>query len=313
MAPDIPPGEGRLLDAYSEAVMAVVARLAPAVVNIGVRSERGSGAGSGVVVSADGLILTNSHVAHGANSILIATQDGFRAAARLLGDDPDTDLALLRAEGGEFTPATLGRSANLRVGQLVVAIGNPLGFSNTVTAGIVSATGRTIGSCVSCPVEDLIQTDAALNPGNSGGALADSRGEVIGISTAIIVGAQGLCFAVASDTARLVLGELVRFGRVRRGRIGIAGQTVRLAPRFAMRADIAQAGAILATEVEAGSPADQAGLRRGDLLLRADDTPLDRLHTLIARLAGEGATAPFALRYLRDGEVATVQVTPVPR
>lgn len=313
MALDALTADSRLLDAYSEAVIAVVAKLGPAVVNIAVRGERGDGAGSGVVVAPDGLVLTNSHVARGAKRMVVAAQDGRRAEAVLLGDDPDTDLALLRAEGSGFSAATLGRSSALRVGQLVVAIGNPLGFSSSVTAGIVSATGRTLGGCEGCPIEDLIQTDAALNPGNSGGALADSHGEVIGIATAIVAGAQGLCFAVASDTARLVLGELVRFGRVRRGRVGITGQAVLLPRRLSEREDIAQTGAILATEVEAGSPAAAAGLRKGDVLLRADGERLERLHTLIARLTGDGAVAPLVLRYLRDGTVAEAVIIPALR
>jgi len=310
---DAPTRDAPLLDAYSAAVVAAVTRVGPAVVNIAVQADRHGGAGSGVAVSPDGLVLTNSHVARGAKRILIATQDGRRADAALLGDDPDTDLALLRAHGDGFAAATLGRSADLRVGQLAVAIGNPLGFQSTVTAGIVSATGRTLGGREGRAIEDLIQTDAALNPGNSGGALVDSRGEVIGINTAVVAGAQGLCFAVASDTARLVLGELVRFGRVRRGRIGIAGQTVRLPRRIADRLGRDQPTAVLAAEVQADSPAHRAGLRSGDLLLEADGERLTGLYRLLARLTGDGAQAPVTLTYARDGAAATATVLPAPR
>ncbi|MBX9698691.1 MAG: trypsin-like peptidase domain-containing protein, partial [Acetobacteraceae bacterium] len=217
--------DASLLDAYSRAVTAAVERVGPAVVHVAVRGAGRGGHGSGVVVSPDGLVLTNAHVVAGGEAVRLTAPEGRPVAARLIGTDPDTDLALLRAENAEALPAAvLGDSAALRVGQLAIAIGNPLGFSSTVTAGVVSALGRSLPGRGGRPVEDLVQTDAALNPGNSGGALVDSAGRVIGINTAIIAGAQGLCFAVAANTAALVLGDLVRFGRVRRAALGLTGQ-----------------------------------------------------------------------------------------
>jgi S1-C subfamily serine protease len=283
----IPP-DGPLLDAYSAAVTGAVARVGPAVVNVAIRKGRGGGAGSGVVVSPDGLILTNAHVAAGADSLMVATSDGRRFAARLLGADPETDLALLRAEtDAALQAASLGDSAALRPGQVAIAIGNPLGFSNTVTAGVVSALGRSLAGRGGRPIEDLIQTDAALNPGNSGGALADAAGQVIGINTAVIGGAQGLCFAVAANTARLVLGQLVRFGRVRRARLGLAGQREAIPRRFARAHGLAQETAVLVTEVERGSPADAAGIERGDLLVSAGGEAMTGVDTLLRWLSGE--------------------------
>jgi len=309
----LPPDAG-LLDAYSAAVTAAVERAGPAVVNVAIRKGRGGGAGSGVVVSPDGLILTNSHVASGAEALAIATSDGRRFPARLLGDDPDTDLALLRAETDTALPAaTLGDSALLRPGQLAVAIGNPLGFSSTVTAGVVSALGRTLRGGAGRPIEDLIQTDAALNPGNSGGALVDSRGEVIGINTAMIGGAQGLCFAVAANTARLVLGQLVRFGRVRRARLGLSGQLEAVPRRFARAHGIAQATAVLVMEVVRGSAADRAGVERGDLLLSAAGEPMLGVDSLLRWLTGDRVGEPAELVLLRRGDLRRVTAVPEER
>jgi S1-C subfamily serine protease len=308
------PPDATLLDAYSAAITGAVERAGPAVVNVAIRGKRGGGAGSGVVVSPDGLILTNSHVAHGAAEILVATAEGRRFPARLLGDDPDTDLALLRAETDDLLPAaTLGDSAALRPGQLAIAIGNPLGFSSTVTAGVVSALGRTLRGAGGRPIEDLIQTDAALNPGNSGGALVDSRGEVVGINTAMIGGAQGLCFAVASNTARLVLGQLVRFGRVRRARLGLAGQLEAVPRRFARAHGIAQATALLVTEVVRGSPADAAGVERGDLLLSVGGEAMPGVDALLRWLTGERVGVPVELAVLRRGDLRRFTATPAER
>jgi S1-C subfamily serine protease len=310
----VPPfgtDDAALLDAYSAAVTAAVERAGPAVVNVAVRKGRAGGAGSGVVVSPDGLILTNSHVAHGAEALAIATAEGRRFPARLLGDDPDTDLALLRAETDAALPAaTLGNSGALRPGQVAIAIGNPLGFSSTVTAGVVSALGRTLRGAGGRPIEDLIQTDASLNPGNSGGALVDSRGEVIGINTAMIGGAQGLCFAVASNTARLVLGQLVRFGRVRRARLGLSGQLEAVPRRFARLHGLSQATAVLVTEVVRGSPADRAGVERGDLLLSAGREPLLGVDSLLRWLSGGRVGTQAELVLLRRGDLRRVNVVP---
>jgi S1-C subfamily serine protease len=308
--------DSSLLDAYSAAVTGAVERAGPSVVNVAIRKApgRGGGAGSGVIVSPDGLILTNSHVAHGAAALAIAMSDGRRFAARLLGDDPDTDLALLRAETDAGLPAaTLGDSGALRAGQVAVAIGNPLGFSNSVTAGVVSALGRTLAGRGGRPIEDLIQTDASLNPGNSGGALVDSRGEVIGINTAMIGGAQGLCFAVAANTARLVLGQLVRFGRVRRARLGLSGQMEAVPRRFARAHGIAQATGVLVTAVERGSPADRGGVERNDLLLSAGGDVLTGVDSLLRWLSGERVGTAAALVALRRGDLRRFEVTPEER
>jgi S1-C subfamily serine protease len=306
--------DAALLDAYSSAVTAAVERAGPAVVNVAIRKGRQGGAGSGVVVSPDGLILTNSHVASGAEALMIATAEGRRFPARLLGDDPDTDLALLRAETDAVLPAaTLGDSAALRPGQLAVAIGNPLGFSSTVTAGVVSALGRTLRGAAGRPIEDLIQTDAALNPGNSGGALVDSRGAVIGINTAMIGGAQGLCFAVAANTARLVLGQLVRFGRVRRARLGLSGQMEAVPRRFARAHGIVQPTGVLVMEVVAGSPAGRAGVERGDLLLSAAGEVLTGVDSLLRWLSGDRVGEHAELVVLRRGDLRRIGVVPEER
>lgn len=309
----IPP-DAALLDAYSAAVTEAVSRAGPAVVNVAIAGPHGRGGGSGVVVAPDGLILTNSHVVHGAERIEVGTAEGVRFPARLLGDDPDTDLALLRAETGASLPAaTLGDSARLRVGQLAVAIGNPLGFSSTVTAGVVSAVGRTLMGRGGRPIEDLLQTDAALNPGNSGGALVDSRGEVIGINTAMIGGAQGLCFAVASNTARLVLGQLIRFRRVRRARLGLSGQREAVPRRFARLHGLDQATGVLVTELLPGGPAARAGVERGDLLLAAGGQKLQGVDDLLRWLTGDRVGEAAELLLLRRGDLRRLRVVPAER
>jgi S1-C subfamily serine protease len=300
-----------LLDAYSEAVSAVVDRVCPAVAHIAVRQDGRGGAGSGVVISPDGLALTNAHVVRGASTLRATLPSGLTAAGQVLGTDAETDLALIRLDANEALPAVeLGVSADLRVGQIAVAIGNPLGFQHTATAGIISAVGRTLGGREGRAIADLVQTDAALNPGNSGGALADSGGRVVGIATATIMGAQGLCFAVASDTARLVVGELVRFGRVRRGRIGIAGQTVPLPRRVADALGVPPRGAVLVSEVAPDGPAAQAGLKAGDLLLAADGAPLLSVHALVRRLTGDGAGAPLTVQVARADAARRIRVQP---
>src|SRR5579884_3255558 len=280
--PKMPADDQALLDAYSRAVIDVVERIGPAVVRLAVhggparegRQDRG-GTGSGVILSPDGLILTNSHVAGAfgrtAARIEVTTPDGQELRARLVGDDPDTDLALLRVDESVSLPAApLGDSKRLKRGQLVIAIGNPLGFESTVTTGVVSALGRSLRSRNGRLIDDVIQTDAALNPGNSGGPLVSSHGEVVGINTAVIMGAQGICFAVAANTASFVLGELVRHGRVRRAFIGIAAQQTAIPSRLRAAAAIAQEHAIIIMTVEPESPAARAGLEPGDIVVSLD-------------------------------------------
>jgi S1-C subfamily serine protease len=313
------PDDAALLDAYSNAVTGAVARVAPAVVQLAVAGPGGdgrrarAGTGSGVILSPDGLILTNSHVAGAAARITAATSDGRRLAARVLGDDPDTDLCLLRADTHEALPhATLGDSARLKPGQLAIAIGNPLGFSATVTAGVISAVGRTLRGRTGRLIDDVIQTDAALNPGNSGGALADSQGRVIGISTAIIYGAQGICFAVASNTAAYVVSEIVRHGRVRRSYIGIMGQQAPIPRRLALQHGLADRG-ILVIDLAPGGPAERAGVRKGDLLVRLAGKPVGGSDELVRALTAETVGVALELAVLRGGELRTLSVAPAER
>src|SRR5712672_3887167 len=258
-----PADDAALLDAYSRTVIGVVDSVSPTVVRLDVKPSeqaRQGGSGSGVIVSPDGLVLTNSHVVGGTSRLRVTTADGQSLTAVVVGDDPDTDLALLRVNESVTLPfAPLGDSRHLRRGQLVIAIGNPLGFESTVTAGVVSALGRSLRARTGRLIDDLIQTDAALNPGNSGGPLVSSRGEVVGINTAIIVGAQGICFAVAANTENYVIGELVRHGRVRRAYIGIAAQQFTLSRRRRHAANLAQESAVMIATVEPGSPAERAG------------------------------------------------------
>lgn len=296
-----------LLDAYSQAVTGAVERAGPSVVHVGT----GRGGGSGVLVSRDGLVLTNSHVVAGADRLHVTSMDGKRLPASILGDDPATDLALLRLESDlEAPPAELGDSALLRPGQVAIAIGNPLGFSSTVTAGVISALGRSLAGRGGRPIEDLIQTDAALNPGNSGGALVDSQGRVVGINTAMIAGAQNICFAVASNTALHVLGQLVRFGRVRRAFLGLSGQREVVPRRFARAHGIDQATGLLVAELTARGPAAIAGLERGDMLLRIDNTVVTGPDVLLRWLSAERVGSAVELLVLRRGDLRRVSAVP---
>src|SRR5262245_41359651 len=248
-----------LLDAYSNAVVGVVEMVSPSVVHVQVRGERNGrkaqGSGSGTILSPDGLVLTNNHGVEGASAIELWLADSGKRPARSRGRDPDTDIAVLRAEGRDSLPAArLGNSKRVKPGQVAIAIGNPFGFESTVTAGIVSAVGRSLRAQNGRLIGDVIQTDAALNPGNSGGPLVNSRGEVIGVNTAVIVGAQGICFSVASNTAQHVLTQILAHGRVRRAKLGIAGDQVQLAQRLRVRAGLAQEAAVRVVEVQGGSP-----------------------------------------------------------
>ena len=302
-----------LLDAYSNAVMSVADRVGPAVVRVEHAPSKGSrgGMGSGVIISPDGLVLTNSHVVDGARDLRLTDTEGRMMEARLIGEDPDTDLALLRAGAARhLESATLGDSKNLRRGQLAVAIGNPLGFESTVTAGVVSALGRSLRARTGRLIEDVIQTDAALNPGNSGGPLVSSRGEVIGINTAVIAGAQGICFAVASNTAQYVLSELIQHGRVRRAFIGVAGQTVAVSRRHARAAEIDNAFGAMITAVEPNKPADVAGLMSYDVIVRLDGAPVTGVDDLIRLLNAERIGRAVPVDVLRRGQLRSFTLNP---
>ncbi|WP_264714966.1 S1C family serine protease [Limobrevibacterium gyesilva] len=293
------------LDPYSARVVGAVARVAPAVLHIG---NDGRGQGSGVLFTPDGYALTNSHVVAGAKAVTATLPDGRRVAARLVGDDPGTDLAVLRLDGSGFEHAELGRSGTLRVGQLVVAIGAPYGFQATVTAGIVSGLGRTLRARDGRLIQSVVQTDAALNPGNSGGPLADAAGRVVGINTAIIAPAQGICFAVGIDTAVSVAAQLMRDGHVRRARLGISVQTVELPGRLAR--GMGQASGAMVTGLQADGPAAQAGLRPGDVILRLDGAAVDGADALHGLLTGERAGVAVALDVLREAAPLRLVVTP---
>jgi len=312
----VPDDDQALLDAYSRAVIDVVDRVGPTVVRLDVKADGAphGGTGSGVVVAPDGLVLTNSHVVGRAHTVKVSTIEGRSLSARVVGDDPDTDLALVRVDAAVTLPAaSLGNSKLLKRGQMVIAIGNPLGFESTVTTGVVSALGRSLRSRSGRLIDDVIQTDAALNPGNSGGPLVSSRGEVVGINTAVIMGAQGICFAVASNTATFVLGELVRHGRVRRAYIGIAAQQFTLSRRRRHAAGLAQESAVMIASVEAGSPAARAGLLTGDILLALDGVSVTGADDLIRLLAGEKIGRSIKIQLLRNGSRHVLSLIPAER
>src|SRR6266576_1990342 len=313
------PTDGELLDAYSQAVTRAAEQVGPAVVRVEVRQQverRGRtarevrGNGSGFVFTPDGFVLTNSHVVHDATRLEAAFPDGRRVRAELVGDDPDTDLAVLRVPPVSLTVAELGDSATLRVGQLVVAIGNPLGFQSTVTAGVVSALGRSFRSVGGRLIDDVIQTDAALNPGNSGGPLVDARGRVVGVNTAVILPAQGICFAVGINTAKVVTGQLIRHGKIRRGRIGVAGQNVPLL-RLAQRAlGTDTKSGVLVTGVEPDSPAASAGVRAGDIVIGFDGQTVSGIDDLHRLLVTERIGARTTITVLRNADRLELPIVP---
>jgi S1-C subfamily serine protease len=285
--PERDPQEREALDAYSNVVVRVSEQLRPAVVNI--RSGRGrrEGAGSGVLFAPDGFLLTNHHVVQGGERLRVRLNDGRELTGHVVGADPWSDLAVVQADAGGLPHAALGDSGGLRVGQLVVAIGSPFGFESTVTAGVVSALGRTLRSITGHLVDNVIQTDAALNPGNSGGPLVDSRGRVIGINTAIIQPAQGICFAIPINMAKHVLPQLMQHGRVVRGYLGLHGQAVPLPKALANKYQLTQKNAVAVIAVEQDGPADQAGILEQDLIVALGDEPatsVDDLHKLLMLL-----------------------------
>jgi S1-C subfamily serine protease len=313
---DVAASDSEILDAYSNAVTHVADKVGPAVLRVETRGAGGrpGGTGSGVVIAPDGLVLTNCHVVEGAKEVRLMDAEGRVMEARSLGVDPDTDLALLRAGSARNLPhAGLGDSKSLKRGQLVVAIGNPLGFESTVTAGVISALGRSLRARNGRLIEDVIQTDAALNPGNSGGPLVSSRGDVIGVNTAVIRGAQGICFAVASNTAQFVLSELIQHGRVRRGFIGMSGQTVKVARNHARLAGIDNASGAMVSALDRQGPAAQAGLMSLDVIVRADGVPVTGVDDLIRLLNSERIGRAIDIDVLRRGQLRTFKVTPPER
>jgi S1-C subfamily serine protease len=291
-APEVQPAsagatEAEAMDAYSRVVTTVAESVSPAVVRIQVESKQGrGGGGSGFIFTPDGFILTNSHVVHGGEKITVWTPDAGDFKAQLIGEDPDTDLALLRIDAPILHSVKLGDSRRIRVGQLVVAIGNPYGFQYTVTAGVVSALGRSLRSQSGRLIEDVIQTDAALNPGNSGGPLVNSQGEVVGVNTATILPAQGLCFAISVNTAQFIASRLIRYGRVRRSYIGVQAQTAALNRIIARHYELETSTGALVLSAEPGSPAQKSGLQEGDVIISLAGQPVEGVDVL-HRLLGE--------------------------
>jgi S1-C subfamily serine protease len=320
-----------LLDAYSQTVAAVAEQVSPSVVKIAVQGPEptadprrarpapprqpgeSSGSGSGFVMTPDGYVLTNSHVVHGAKRMSAIFQDGERAPAHLVGDDPQTDIALVRIEGSHLPALSFGDSSALRVGQLAIAVGNPYGFDCTVTAGVVSALGRSLRTNTGHLIDDVIQTDAALNPGNSGGPLVDSRGQVIGVNTAMIMPAQGICFAIAANTVSFVMTKLIHEGRVRRSYLGVGGQTVPLHRRVVRFHALPKESGVFVASVDPNSPAGRAGLRDGDLIVAYGDQPIAGIDDLHRLLTEEQAGVPARLTIIRDLKMETVEVTPTLR
>jgi len=308
--------DSELLDAYSRAVTGVVKRVGPAVANIEISrklpngaTQRG-GAGSGFIFTPDGFVLTNSHVVHGAEGIEVALADGRRLPARLIGDDPGTDLAVIRIDGSNFPIAELGDSQEMQVGQLAIAIGNPYGFQATVTAGVVSALARSFRSATGRLVDNVIQTDAALNPGNSGGPLVNSRGEVIGVNTAIIAMAQGICFAIPSNTARWVAGRLIKDGRIRRAYIGVAGQDVPLHRRLVRFYNLNIERGVLVVGAEPNSPARLAGLAEGDVIIEFSGKPISGIDDLHRMMIEECVGQNMEMKVVRRNEIVTLAIVP---
>jgi S1-C subfamily serine protease len=311
-----PDGDDELLDTYSQVVTRAVESVAGSVIKIDIsvpargRQAAHSGSGSGFVFTPDGFALTNSHVVHGGGKIDVSLGDGRRVSAALVGDDPHTDLAVIRLDAPNLTPARLGDSQAIRPGQIAIAIGNPYGFQTTVTAGVVSALGRSLHSRSGRLIEDVIQTDAALNPGNSGGPLVNSRGEVIGVNTAIIQAAQGICFAIAINTAKLIAARLIRDGRVRRSYVGIAGQTVPLLTRVVRYFGLATETAVFVVAVEPASPAQRAGLKEGDLIVEFGELPVRGIDDLLRLLTEDRVGSPVAVTVIRGTERHQLAVTP---
>jgi len=320
-SPAAPSGSGddALLDAYSRAVVGAAERIGPAVAHLEVEQPRRSrgterrGTGSGFVFTPDGLIATNSHVVHGARAVRASFADGSSYDADVIGDDPDTDIAVIRIGASGLAAASLGSSRDLRVGQLAIAIGNPYGFQHTVTAGVVSALGRSLRAYSGRLIDDVIQTDAALNPGNSGGPLVDSNGAVIGVNTAIIPMAQGICFATAIDTAKWVVTQLLQHGKVRRGYLGFAGANVPLARRTVRYHELQVERGVRVESLEAGGPAEGAGLESGDVIVAFGGHPVAGIDDLHRLLTAERIGHPTTISVLRRSRLLEVAITAAER
>ena len=317
------PSDDDLLDAYSQAVISAAERVSPSVVNIDVhktsggkraipfrQSEELRGNGSGFIFTPDGFILTNSHVVHRADKIMVTLPDGRRFEGDLVGEDPDTDLAVVRINGSIFLAAPLGDSQKIRVGQLVIAIGNPYGFQCTVTSGVVSALGRSLRSISGRLIDNIIQTDAALNPGNSGGPLVTSRGDVIGVNTAMILAAQGICFAIGINTAKFVAGRLIKEGKIRRSYIGLGGQNVPLLRRIVRFHHLSVESGILVVTIEENSPAQRAGLSEGDVIIGFDGQPIAGIDDLHRMLTEEKVGVRTMLTIIRHTEKLNLSIIP---
>jgi S1-C subfamily serine protease len=314
------PNDSALLDAYSRAVTGAVEQVSPSVVNIEVHQSVPSrrraepqerrGGGSGFIFTPDGLILTNSHVVHDASRIEVTVEDGRRLPARTIGDDPATDLAVIQIDGTGLVAARLGDSQALRVGQLVIAIGNPYGFQSTVTAGVVSALGRSLRSYSGRLIEDVIQTDASLNPGNSGGPLVASDGRVVGVNTATILPAQGLCFAIGINTAKFVASRLLRDGRIRRSYIGVSAQTVPIHRRLVRYYDLAKETGVVVLSTEPDSPARRTGLREGDVIVSLEGQPVAGVDDLHRVLSDVQAGVKLELMVIRGNQRLVLGIVP---
>jgi len=308
-----------LLDAYSAAVAGAAEKASPSVVNIRVYHasqsgpQRLGGGGSGFLFTPDGFVLTNSHVVHGASKTVVTLLDGRRFDADLIGSDPDTDLAVVRIGAAGLAAAQLGDSRGVRVGQIAIAIGSPYGFEYTVTAGVVSALGRTLRSVSGRLIDDVIQTDAALNPGNSGGPLVNSRGEVIGVNTAMILPAQGICFAIAANTAKYIAGRLIKDGRIKRSYIGLAGQNIMLPRRLIRHHQLGTETAVLVVSVEPASPAEKAGLREQDLIVAWGGRTVAGIEDLQRMLSEAQPDSALTVTVVRGAEKHTLEVVPADR
>ena len=311
-SPSPEQSDDALLDAYSQAVVQAAKAVGPSVVKIEVLGRNGErrGSGSGFVITPDGFVLTNSHVVHGAERIEVTLADGRHPDAQLVGDDPDTDLAVVRVYAPQLKPVRLGDSKRTCVGQLAIAIGNPYGFQATVTAGVVSALGRSFRANTGRLMDDIIQTDAALNPGNSGGPLVNSRGEVIGVNTAVILPAQGLCFAIGIDTAKHVAGWLIKDGKIRRSHIGVGGQNVPVSRRLMRYHKLSAPSGVLVIAISAGSPAVRAGVREGDVMVEFNGQPIPSIDALHKLLTGDQIGVRGALTVLRGAEKLVLSITP---